>query len=110
LNRWDLDGGTVTILHMLPSMIYRFEGAHYSVMHPYLGFGAGVAVTLSDNNVSPLALGLHGGDTGTHFEFLVRPGVDIGGNEGVRFNVEPKLGYVGAVFTFMPQLGLSVAF
>jgi len=102
------DGSKVTMIPILATVMYRLERGRRRVFHPYIGVSGGVALLSGEGRPDPDQL-VEGLGEGIHPAVLIRPGTEIGSRKA-SFGIEPRLGFIGGQFIFMPQVGLAIAF
>ncbi len=83
-----------TVLSLLPTALYGFD-VGWANAHPYLGVAIGPALSFESSR-----------DNRILFEFLVRPGMQFDVAKNMFLTLEPKLGWLGSDFLFLPQASL----
>lgn len=94
-------GGQIRSIHALPTFYYRFFVPSLPAIFPYIG------LSLGPNFSEVTTRGVNGeNNEGWSFygELLLRVGFTVLGSKTFSMNIEPKVGWMGGSFIFLPQL------
>ena len=105
LQFWSFDSKqgdrSATGLQLLPTAYYNVDWNIESAFQPYVGISAGPHVYFSRNPIK-------GDSTTINFEALLRPGVTFLMAPGLSMNFEPKIGFIGSDFVFLPTIAANL--
>ena len=102
-----INNSDATIIPILGTIFYRTPIAKSLTVKQLIGASLGPTVkiqTLPSSTASATTT------TDIHFQFLLRPGIEIKASEQVGFLFETKFGVLKTGFIFMPQVNVCIGF